>query len=147
MIANAKLKRNSPDSGRRAVSAEALVRLNDLDSADIAASVLKTESHPEVVTACLKLLGHLGHAGHLESVRPWLDTPTDAVRAAAFSALGGVGGSDQVPVLSQHVEDRSTWVALQAARGLLRVGGREPLEGIARGEGRSATVALQVLAE
>jgi HEAT repeat protein len=134
-------------SPTRAVAVEALRAFHDLESVDLTPHVLSTESDPDILTATLRLVAELGQPAHLEAVRPHLASPHFAVRAAAFQALGALGGRDDLAQLRAGVDDPSPWVARQAARGLRSCGGRETLRALVEAGHARATLAAEVLAE
>lgn len=131
----------------RAVCADALRGLNDLDSVPTALELIRGETDRELVVGCLRILEHLGHHEHLPSVRGKADDADPVVRAAAVSALGALGGASEIPILQSRLDDSSFWVSLEAARGLLALGETGTLERIAASRGPWSLLAEQVLSE
>jgi HEAT repeat protein len=133
----------------RAVAADALRLLNDIESASIAAGIIgdRGEKDRELVTACVRLLGHLGHADHVPLIRPLVSAADPVVRAAAVGALGTIGGTREIPLLQDVLDDVAYWVSLEAARGLMNLGAVDTLRRLARSGGPRAVLARQVLAE
>ena len=133
----------------RAVAADALRLLNDLESASISASILEAEGTKdrELVAACVRLLRHVGHEGHLRLLRPLVTAADPVIRAAAVGALGAIGGPREVPLLQDVLDDVAYWVSLEAARGLMKLGAAHALERLAGFHGPSAVLARQVLSE
>lgn len=135
----------------RAVAADALRLLNDIESASIAADIIgvrgEGEKDRELVTACVRLLRHLGHADHVPLIRPLVTAADSVVRAAAVGALGTIGGPREIPLLQDVLDDVAYWVSLEAARGLMKLGAVDTLRRLASSEGPWAVLARQVLAE
>lgn len=131
----------------RAVAADALGGLNDVESAGIASRLLEVERDRELLAACLRLLTKLGHSGDLHRVRPLVESADDLLRAEAVAALAALGGTDEVHLLEERLDDASAWVALQAARGLLGLGEHALLRRVSESDRHGALVALQVLSE
>lgn len=137
----------------RAVVADALRELNDLESVPLAVEILRatnrraSATERELVVGCLRILESLGHHEHLPAVRPRADAPDPVVRAATVSALGALGGASEIPILQSKLDDSSFWVSLEAARGLLSLGETATLERIAAARGPWSTLAQQVLSE
>ena len=131
----------------RAAAADALLMQLDPKAGDVAVEVLEHEDDRELLAAVLALLAVIGRPDHATTVRARADDPDDLIRARALLALGVVGGRDALPLLLRGTHDGAPWVALAAARGLKEAGGLEELTVAARGGGRRAAVAGQVLAE
>lgn len=143
----------------RAVASDALRELNDLDSVATATRLLenmadrgtpeRAEAPPdrELVVGCLRIVEQLGHHEHLPMVRPFVDSPDPVVRAAGVSALAGLGGSAEIPMLQSKLDDTTFWVSLEAARGLMSLGDTATLERIAASRGPWSLLAQQVLSE
>lgn len=136
----------------RAVASDALRELNDLPSVatalDLLSDMAKTAPPDrELVVGCLRILEQLGHHEHLPVVKPFVDAPDPVIRAAAVSALAGLGGTAEIPVLQSKLDDTTFWVSLEAARGLLSLGDTATLERIAASRGPWSLLAQQVLAE
>ncbi len=131
----------------RAVAADALRTLNDLDAVALAAHLLERESDREVLAGCLRILGQLGQAEHVPLVRRLAAALDPVVRAAAVSALGALGGSEDAHLLAEKLDDPSFWVSLEAARGLIALGDVARIRRLAASAGPCSTLARQVLAE
>lgn len=131
----------------RAIVAQALGYLHDFGAADVAAKVVLSESDREILAASLRLLGSVGQPEHLPAVRQMITSPDFVVRAAAVSALGNVGGSDDMVLLHTACEDDSRWVAIHAARALRDAGHVDSLQQLAASGRARATLAMQVLSE
>ena len=131
----------------RAVAADALRALNDLDAVGVALHIVKDETDRDVLAGCLRILRQLGHAEHAPVVRKLAASLDPVVRARAVAALGTIGGHDEIPILFEKLDDPSFWVSLEAARGLLGLGERATVERLAASEGPWSTLARQVLAE
>jgi HEAT repeat protein len=132
----------------RAVSADALRLLNDIEATSLAASILgANEKDRELITACVRILRHLGHSQHVALVRPLVTAADPVVRAAAVGALGAIGGPREVSLLRDVLDDVAYWVSLEAARGLMKLGASATLQRLARSEGPWAVLARQVLSE
>lgn len=132
----------------RAVAADALARLNDVQSGDVALQVLYTANDQDLLAAALRLLRAVGRAEHLAGIRPLLKSPHFAVRAQAVGAMGRLGSGGEAGTLMKVFEaDASPWVAMHAARGLRDIdGGRTLRELVVAGHPR-ADVARQILGE
>jgi len=133
--------------GVRAVAADALRALNDLQAGDQATRLLRTETDRDLVAATLRLLAEVGRSEHLEPVRRLCLSPDFVIRAQALRALGTLGGPEDQPLFGAGLEDETPWVALQAAQGLLAVGGEHLLLGLAAAELPGSELARQVLVE
>ncbi|MDX1493946.1 MAG: HEAT repeat domain-containing protein [Longimicrobiales bacterium] len=145
----------------RAVASDALRELNDLRSVPLALELLEQAPSPrpsghapspppldkELLVGCLRILEHLGHREHLPTVRKHVDSPDPVIRAAAVSALAGLGGEPEIPVLQSRLDDDTFWVSLEAARGLMSLGETATLERIAISDGPWSLLAQQVLTE
>ncbi len=131
----------------RAVTADALRELNDLDAVPIAGELIEKESDRELLAACLRILRHLGGNEHLPGVRKMAASRDPVVRSMAVRALGAVGTPADVTLLHEKLDDPSFWVSLEAARGLVSLGASEILERLAGTGGSAAQLAIQVLAE
>ncbi len=131
----------------RSTAAQALRDLNDLPSADIAAQVIKEESDRNLLAAGLKLLAQVGQEKHLAVIRSLCTNSDFVVRAHALKALGDIGEKPDLDILASCVNDPIPWVAIQAAQGLLTIGGGEKLKEIANSDHPRANLAQQVLSE
>ena len=135
------------DSGDRvrAIAADTLRALNDLQAADIAARLLATESDRELLAACLRLIQAVGRSEHLAVVRQLAAAEDSVVRAQALKALGLLGGEEDWPLLRQGLDHESNWVALSAAQGLDSAGGIQILHEVLRAGHPRANLLKQVL--
>lgn len=131
----------------RAVASDSLRELNDLPSVPLAERLVATESDRELVAGCLRILKQLGHREHVETVRRVAASRDPVIRATAVSALGALGGTAEIPLLQEKLDDPSFWVSLEAARGLLALGDSATLERLAASGGPWAMLARQVLTE
>jgi len=131
----------------RAIVATALGYLHDSDAADVAAQVLLEETDREILAASLRLLGSVGQPKHIDAVRGKVTSPDFVVRASAVSALGNIGGPDDMTLLHTACEDESRWVAIHAARALRDAGHVDSLQQLAASGRARATLAMQVLSE
>jgi HEAT repeat protein len=132
----------------RAVAADALRLRLDLGSADVAATVVVTETDRDLVAASLRLLAAVGRPVHFSPARSRAESPDDVIRAAALGALAAVGGDDEdAAVLVRAMADSSPWVGLHAARGLRAMGRRSLLADLASSADPRAVLAGQVLDE
>jgi len=133
--------------GIRAVSADTLRSLNDLEAADLATRLLGNETNRDLIAAALRLLAEVGRPEHLEPVRRLCNSEDFVVRAQALRALGRLGGTEDLQLLRQGADDDSSWVALHAARGLREAGGEQLLHELSATEHPRSNLARQVLAE
>lgn len=131
----------------RAVAADALRLLRDLESGDVAAGVVETEDDHDLVSAALRLLAVVGRPEHATVVRVRCASPDFHVRAGAVSALGALGRDDDEARLLGAMSDPSPWVAIQAARALVSSGARTLLEDLGDSDHPRAVLARQVLLE
>jgi HEAT repeat protein len=146
------LRETFADSAReplvRAIAADSLRLLNDLESVAIAADVLQGgEKDRELLTACVRLVRRLGHREHVRLLRPLVTAADSVVRSAVAGALGAIGGPKEVPLLQDLLDDVAYWVSLEAARGLMALGDTGTLRRLAQTEGPWAVLARQVLSE
>jgi hypothetical protein len=68
-------------------------------------------------------LANVGRPDHVSAVLPLVDARSSVVRAHALRTLGVLGDETVIPLLERALTDESPWAALDAARGLLAVGG------------------------
>jgi len=139
----------SEDHLVRAVVTDSLRILNDLPSVEVAVQILSDEDEDdrELITGCLRLVRHLGHREHLETVMRFVTASDPVVRAASVGAVGALGSKEDVPILQSLLDDEAYWVSLQAARGLMAMGEVALLKRLAASTGPWAVLARQVLAE
>lgn len=132
----------------RVVAADMLLRLNDLPAADVAARVLEQpDLDPSIAAACLRLVGRLGRAEHLDTIHRYAGSPSALVRAQSLRAAAAIGGAAEVPAVTAALHDPSPWVKHEAAMGLLQLGRPDLLERFAAEDSPLALVARQALAE
>ncbi len=131
----------------RAVAADALRLLSDLESGDVAARVVGAEADPELVAAALRLLTVVGRPEHVSVIRACCASPDFSIRASALSALGTLALSEDRPRLLGAMSDPSPWVAIQAAKGLIAAGSRSLLQDLGDSDHPRALLARQILLE
>ena len=131
----------------RAVAADTLLRLDDFSSAPLAAQVVEIEGNRELLAAALRLLQEVGRPEDVDVVRVRCASPDFVIRSHALSALGTLGGDEDVPSLLGAMADPSPWVAIHAARALLAAGAHALVEDLADSDHPRAGLARQILAE
>jgi hypothetical protein len=149
--ASPSLRRVLEDTARtprvRAVAADALRELHDLEAAGSAFGALEGDAPPDLAAPLLRLLAVLGEPRHLVGIRRTLTHPHFAVRAEAYSAYGALCGAEGETVLQEGLWDRSPWVALHAARAMRDRGWVEPLQRLTRSGQPGMQAAGQALSE
>jgi HEAT repeat protein len=139
------------DGGRtprvRAVAADALRELHDLEAARSAFEALGRNAPPDLAAPLLRLLTVLGDPSQLDGIRRTLAHPHFAVRAEAYSAYGALCGDEGEVVLEEGLWDRSPWVALHAARAMRDRGWVGPLQRVMRSGQPGMHAAGQALSE
>ena len=135
----------SADRLVRRVAADALHDLDDIGAAGTAHAIALQGDDVELLASSLRLLARVGGPQHAPVARTALDHPNGLVRSRGAEALGELGGEEDLLRLRAAVDDASPWVALAAARALLRAGGRTMLEELRREEGPRGTLAREVL--
>ncbi len=133
--------------GTRAVMAEALLRQGDFLAGDIAARVVRSDQHIDLLASSFRLLAAIGRPEHVDAVRPHCRSDDPVVRSQALRAMGPLGDPGDVPVLLEAMDDESPWPALYAARGVRDAGGRQTLESMVAEGDQRASLARQVLRE
>jgi HEAT repeat protein len=132
----------------RRIAAIALTFLRDPAAADSAYAIATEETDRDLRASVLRLLALVGRPEHLPGIRDLVASSDPILRGAACGALGTLGvAEDQATLEQATLEDPSSWVALQAARGLLAAHGREVLVRLAASDHQRAPVAIQVLSE
>jgi hypothetical protein len=131
----------------RAVAAEALASLKDIEAGEIAARVVDLEQDRELLVSSLRLLALVGDPEHAGVVRPRTMAPDFVVRCYAHTALGSLGTSEDAHIFLDGIEDESPWVALHAARALREAGGKHQLRTLGASDHPAAELARQVLRE
>lgn len=132
----------------RAVAADALRLLNDIEAADVAAAQLLDRSglpHRELIVACLRLVAQVGGASHVAAVRAHAPSDDPAIRSAVVEALASIGDSSDAPMLLAAVDDHSPLVAAEAAHALARIGRGDLLASIDDDGSPRALLAREVL--
>ncbi|MCH7732812.1 MAG: HEAT repeat domain-containing protein [Candidatus Marinimicrobia bacterium] len=135
------------DNMVRTACSDALKKLMDLKSADVANEVINSEKDPELLASLLRLLRSTGRKEHLDTVRSMIDSPEFIVRANAYSTLGFLGVETDRKCLIKGIEDNNTWVAIHAARALMKLGGQTQLEKIALSNRSRSHLVQQVISE
>lgn len=146
------LRESLVDRGRspavRRIAAIALTFLRDPAAADSAFAIATEETDRDLRASALRLLTLVGRPEHLPGIRDLAVSSDPILRGAACGVLGTLGvAEDRVTLEQATLEDSSSWVALQAARGLLAAHGREALVRLAASDHQRAPVAIQVLSE
>lgn len=131
----------------RIACAEALRRLDDIGSADLAVELLQENDDAEFQAALLRLLREVGVPRHRPVVIKFLNSSHFIVRATALSVLAQIGGSDDGELIRGLIEDDSAWVALHSARALRKLNRSDLLEPLANSDHRRAAISRQVLSE
>jgi HEAT repeat protein len=131
----------------RAVAADALASLRDIEAGEIASRVVELEEDRELVVAALRLLGVVGDPEGAAVVRPRTMSPDFVVRCYAYTALGSLGSREDEHMFLDGIEDESPWVALHAARALRSAGGDSRLRTLGASDHPGAELARQVLRE
>lgn len=132
----------------RAVAADALRLLNDIEAADAASAQLAdrhASAQRDVTVACLRLVAKVGGAPHLPAVRAHAASDDPAVRGAVVEALATIGDAADAPMLLAAVDDRSPLVAAEAAHALARIGRGDLLAAIPDDGSTRALLAREVL--
>lgn len=131
----------------RSICAEALHRLNDLQTADVAQDVILKSDNRDLLCTSLRLLKTLGRPEHAPAIRKLLTTKDDIVLAHALGALGALGDLSDESRLSIGLDHPSPWVASHAAEGLKALGCQEYLRRVADSGHPRSTLVRHVLAE
>jgi HEAT repeat protein len=132
----------------RRIAAIALMILRDPAAADPAYVIATEETDRDLRASVLRLLALVGRPEHLAGIRDLAGSSDPVLRGAACGALGALGAAEDRALLEQAtLEDPSSWVALQAARGLLAAGGRDSLARLAASDHQRTALAIQVLSE
>jgi HEAT repeat protein len=131
----------------RAVAADALASLKDIEAGEIASRVVELEEDRELVVAALRLLTLVGDPEDAAVVRPRTVSPDFVVRCYAHTALGSLGSREDEHMFLDGIEDESPWVALHAARALRSAGGESRLRTLGASDHPGAELARQVLRE
>lgn len=131
----------------RAIAGDALLQLNDFESADLAVRILELESDRELLASCLRIVSRVGRPDHITTVIPLCSSSDFVVRAHAFRALGRLASHQEMNLLRHAFDDSSSWVAIQAAEGLREGGNLDMLRDIASSDHPKSDLAKQILAE
>jgi len=96
--------------------------------------LLELTEHPEpqVRTAAVELVGHLGEAGDAEELPAQLRDTAAEVRAATAGALGRLGAAAARDALIAALDDRVPSVRVASSRALGQIGGRSALDALLR---------------
>jgi len=142
------LGNSRPPIAARGAVADALERLHDLGSVEVARKLLREVPPPELAPHLLRLLAKLGGEEDLPTVLHFLRSPHSFVRQAAYLAIGSLARGRDREILREGLDDPSPWVVLGVARILLAHGAVATLEReVAEGRGPGRQAAGQVLAE
>jgi len=143
------LVRMLTDRGRseedRAVAAEALTLLHEIDAASLAARELETAETRSLGVALLRLLQAVGGPREADAVRARMSALDPIVRQAAVETLGALGDMGDAERIVGRLEDPSPWVRMRAASALETLGAREALLRAAEGDGAGSVAAAEVL--
>ena len=129
----------------RRVAADALYDLDDIASAEDAATAAASSDDIELVAACIRLLSRIGQPKHASVARRALASANPLLRLRAAEALGTIGGEEDLLRLRAATDDESPWVALAAARALAESGGRGMLESMSAEDSARGTLAREML--
>ncbi len=102
----------------RVAAAGALVKLHDLESADLAARILQSSPGRELSAACLRLIKRLGRPVQAGLLAHLASSDDPVIRLHAVGALAAIATDDDVDVVTMAVSDPSRWVAMRATRAL-----------------------------
>lgn len=135
---------NSTVPEDQSVCLQVAARLEDTASAPLAVRLLSEVQDVNVQVAALALLGNSALKEHVPLIRSFYSSPHFAVRLAVMRALHALQATDE-NVFQQGLEDRSHWVALQAAQTLKASGQQHILHEMTFLEHPRADLANQVL--
>lgn len=100
-----------------------LVRFLPFATAEVALNItldlLNKYDDPNIIAACLNLIGDVDYGQHVELVRSYSNHDSWFVRLQVVYALGKIGTMDDVSLLTQMLADKEWWVRHRAARSLL----------------------------
>lgn len=130
----------------RQIAAAVLEELGDPAAADAAAKLIERGAERELVMASLRLLGGTARTDHFPLLRRLTRSDDEVVRIRSISTLVRLDAADE-ELLQRALGDESRWVAIQAVRGLLRLGRHDLLESLAASGHERATLARQILSE
>ena len=131
----------------RVTVCRALEKLNDFEVADEAAAIIERRPVPELLRACLDLLGAVGREEHIPLVRACCAHRDETVRISAIGALGRLSASNDTEALLLSISDTSPWVAMNAARSLKHLARADLLRDMAASGHERAELLEQVLLE
>lgn len=126
------------------VCLQVAARLQDAQVAPLAVRLLSSSKDVNVQVAALSALGSSGIKEHVPLIRSFYASPHFAVRLAVMRALHALEAYDE-SFFQKGLEDRSHWVALQAAQALKASGQQHVLHEMAFLEHPRADLANQVL--
>jgi hypothetical protein len=135
------------DMYTRAVCADALELMNDVEAVDTARHVLREQLSTDLAVSSLHLVRSLGDSRAVEEVKRHVQSDNMIVRAHALSAYGAIAGKEAVPILTAEISHPSPWVARHAVEGLLELGEISILQQYADSQKPGAVVAQQLLDE
>jgi len=135
---------NNQQPETQRVCLQVLAQLGDHQALPLAVRLVSSSEDINVLVAALSLLGKLGKAEHLPLIRSCYDSPYFAVRLAVIRALHELRAADE-QIFQQAFEDKSHWVALQAARALKATGSEHILHELSYVQHPRAALASQVL--
>jgi HEAT repeat protein len=129
----------------RAVAAEALTLLHELDAAAVAAQELEAAETRSLRMSLLRLLDVVGSRRQGDTVRRLLESDDMVVRQGAVDTLGSLGDPTDAPRLVALLDDPSPWVRMRAAGALDALGARGHLLAAADSGSPGAVAAAEVL--
>ena len=135
---------SSPEPEDQVVCLQVAARLQDPYTAPLAVRLLSESEDINVQVAALAVLGSSGIKEHTALIRSFYQSPQFAVRLAVMRAMHQLQAYDE-SFFQQGLEDRSHWVALQAAQALKASGQQHVLHEMAFLEHPRAELANQVL--
>ncbi len=126
------------------VCLQVAARLRDELTAPLAVRLLSESQDINVQVAALAVLGNTGLTEHTPLIRSFYSSPHFAVRLAVMRALHDLSAQDE-QLYQQGIEDRSHWVALEAAQALKASGQQHVLHEMTFLQHPRAELATQVL--
>ncbi len=129
----------------RVIAGEALIKLNDLQSAFYADEVLKKSKDRDLIATSLRIIRQIGSDKQIETVRQFCDSEDDMIRGQAIGALGQLGGKEDLEIFSENLAHESSWVSFHAAKALSSSGGLDILKKFAESDSKRSEIAREVL--